>query len=574
MVGLAQSVLCRCFVVLLHLGSLLTLLLVGTWYRTTLPGAASLGEMRADMHLLLSPSAFTSSAKSRTLARWHLMQFMPNGMLSATVPESAVDNSDRKWSKKIPGGINGASIPAAEEAYYGLFSPYRPRFVTSMTPGWKLRAKTMYDDARFTSATGVTLPADAQPEFNTQCFSDPCTAPQAYNGECKPMDALEQTVANTLYSMCGTAFRKGAHEYYTVPPRGLGLLAYGPMGVLVAVEMVGIAFVSFASKPFFLCSKDHKRAVVNAEAAFTEANARFIGRDRSEGDGDGSDDGNDHGRADDDDDDDDGDEDDGNDGPGSDGGLSQRLLMDLSSVRLGARCSERQAIRWTNCPHEGKFYKFIGGNVFGPAKATFPPETPVAEAVGTAGNRKRKRAEAPSSPPSAAQHTEEGTELASCLGEDEMAFAVPNAVFHAHRYKVYQRYHQVMSEACAAGDAIPASLLSARLLYGWLDVAVEMPFVKGRHPHIDEISKPPILPALVEAVMWLAKRRLLYIDIRPPNVLLTDDDKFFLIDYDDMVLLDEPLTSGKKVRKLMKANPVARRVLEVIPLLSDALKKA
>ena len=88
------------------------------------------------------------------------------------------------------------------------------------------------------------------------------------------------------------------------------------------------------------------------------------------------------------------------------------------------------------------------------------------------------------------------------------------------------------------GEGIPSALVEASLHFGCARVAVRMPFVSGSSPTwealggVDETSFLAV--GLAEALLWLASRDLLYTDLRPPNVLIVDGDKVFLVDYDDM----------------------------------------
>ena len=62
------------------------------------------------------------------------------------------------------------------------------------------------------------------------------------------------------------------------------------------------------------------------------------------------------------------------------------------------------------------------------------------------------------------------------------------------------------------------------MLFGCGLVPVEMPFVRGRHPTLQELpgadEAGPLAVGLAEALAWLASHDLLYTDLRPPNVLV------------------------------------------------------
>jgi hypothetical protein len=350
------------------------------------------------------------------------------------------------------------------------------------------------------------------------------------------------------------------------------VLGYGPIGVLMVVEMVGIAFASFASRPFFLGSSAHAAAIREVEAAFQSADASALAANdaflaataslhaertragvsvsimsssaggSSSAGAVASGSGSVHAEA-----------------AVHRSSFSSGVKVDLASVVLGWECADC-TIRWTSAPHEGKFFKFIGGNMFGPASSRQLDQSDLA----TSSLRKAKKAKIETSclPSVAGEEGSvkkaEGAMFAQMLGEEDLPFSSPNAIFHAHRYKVYRRYIEVISDR---SDPPPPSLLPARLLFGLFDMAVEMEFVEGRVPTDDEMETEAVLTPLVEAIMWLARHGLLYIDLRPPNMLLTSNGGFALIDYDDMVILKEPVPSGRDVRTLLMSNTVSRAAL-------------
>ena len=76
--------------------------------------------------------------------------------------------------------------------------------------------------------------------------------------------------------------------------------------------------------------------------------------------------------------------------------------------------------------------------------------------------------------------------------------------------------------------------------------------------------------------MWLGRHSLLYVDLRARNVLRDADDGVFLVDYDDMVVLSEPLQSGPDaVRKLREhaTQGVYTCALDLVPPLRNMLER-
>ena len=122
-------------------------------------------------------------------------------------------------------------------------------------------------------------------------------------------------------------------------------------------------------------------------------------------------------------------------------------------------------------------------------------------------------------------------------------------------YCTYAEYSKAFAAGSApgAGDPCPSALVGARLLFGAFAVLVEMPWVQGTTVSIEELQDPagPALGAVARAVAWLARQGLLYIDLRPQNVLRCGDGGFRLVDYDDVVILPAPLSSANEVAEAL-----------------------
>lgn len=100
-----------------------------------------------------------------------------------------------------------------------------------------------------------------------------------------------------------------------------------------------------------------------------------------------------------------------------------------------------------------------------------------------------------------------------------------------------------------------------------------MPFVGSRGATIAELAVPGArLDALADAVCWLARHRLLYIDMRPANVRVADD-AIFLVDYDDMLCLASPPTSAEELLQLLRANEHGAAALAAMPPFAEALTR-
>jgi len=142
--------------------------------------------------------------------------------------------------------------------------------------------------------------------------------------------------------------------------------------------------------------------------------------------------------------------------------------------------------------------------------------------------------------------------------------------------RAYARLAEVLPDARRPRALVPW----ARLLFGAHEVLVELPAVAGAREATEaEMAGSGcggvILQQIAAAVVWLAAHRLVYVDLRAPNVLVhTAADgggggggggggdaalQATLIDYDDCVLTPEPVTSLAAFRAVLEATetPVA-----------------
>jgi hypothetical protein len=109
-------------------------------------------------------------------------------------------------------------------------------------------------------------------------------------------------------------------------------------------------------------------------------------------------------------------------------------------------------------------------------------------------------------------------------------------------------------DACSS-HAVPPSLLRAQMLFGAGEVCVKMPWIEGRDAvRADLENGGCAVEPVARAIVWLAQRGLLYVDLRPPNVRIAAHDRTFLVDYDDMVVC-EPLTSAEELISALLADP-------------------
>ena len=87
-------------------------------------------------------------------------------------------------------------------------------------------------------------------------------------------------------------------------------------------------------------------------------------------------------------------------------------------------------------------------------------------------------------------------------------------------------------------------------------MCVKMPWVGGRNAEAADLADGGCaVEPVARAIIWLAQRGLLYIDLRPPNVRIATHDRVFLVDYDDMALCKPP-TCAEELITALQRDPV------------------
>ena len=343
--------------------------------------------------------------------------------------------------------------------------------------------------------------------FSGTCKPELCAAAQAgetrpvFQGEVKSVDSqvLGQALYYVLIAMTGTFFparaaaaagaaaEEGRRVFYAAPPVGFALLAFAHVGYFISVEMVGKTLVAPASQPFFLGSAQHAAAAAA-----------------------------------------------------------------LPQEPRGAPVWEMDgALRWTSAAPPPAAASGGGGGGGGGGCLQEPPLPPAITWCTSAGIfRKLVRADARSA--------QEWSEL----------------------YAAYEKLVQLHAAAAAAAAVapVPASLVrGVRLLLGAHEALVEMRAVEGREATDFEATggggaapataaAAAVLEAVAEAMAWLAARCLLYTDLRGPNVVVRVSSgssggggggggsglpAAWLVDYDDCVVVEEPLGSAEEVRRAL-----------------------
>jgi hypothetical protein len=121
--------------------------------------------------------------------------------------------------------------------------------------------------------------------------------------------------------------------------------------------------------------------------------------------------------------------------------------------------------------------------------------------------------------------------------------------------------HAAYAALAAVLPRAPACLRlprSVRLLYGLHEVLVEMPAVAGRAAGEEEVRRGALLPPLARAIAWLARQRLVYTDLRGPNVVVDGEGAPWLVDFDDCALAPAPVTTLEGYLEAVAASPGAQ----------------
>ena len=190
-------------------------------------------------------------------------------------------------------------------------------------------------------------------------------------------------------------------------------------------------------------------------------------------------------------------------------------------------------------------------------------------------------------PPYAAPEVVDLTEvqpwLTSVLRRDLSAWCVHGGVFRklvrgdARSGEGFAAMHAAYAALAAVLPGAPAHLrlpLSVRLLYGLHEVLVEMPAVAGRTATEEEVQKGALLPPLARTIAWLARQRLVYTDLRGPNVIVDEAGDPWLVDFDDCVLAPAPVTTLEGYLGAVGASPGAQGAAVFAASLGAGAEKA
>jgi uncharacterized membrane protein YgcG len=128
-------------------------------------------------------------------------------------------------------------------------------------------------------------------------------------------------------------------------------------------------------------------------------------------------------------------------------------------------------------------------------------------------------------------------------------------------HAVYAALAAARAGACSS-DPPPPALLPAELLFGAGQVCVLMPWAHGREAREGDLEEGGCAVAPVaRAIAWLARRGLLYTDVRLPNVLVEEGGEgqaahVRLGDSDDILCLEQPVAAAEALCALLREHSV------------------
>ena len=165
---------------------------------------------------------------------------------------------------------------------------------------------------------------------------------------------------------------------------------------------------------------------------------------------------------------------------------------------------------------------------------------------------------------------------ATAIGDSRAFFKVIRcesfgAPFLRNVHKVYTTLAAALAGPEGSSGARPVAVTPATLLYGAGELCVLMPWVDGRDALPDDLADGgSAVEPIALAILWLARHRLLYVDLREPNVRIADSGvdagaggaavgagAVALLDYDDCVLLAAPPTSSDELVDLLAKHDAA-----------------
>jgi len=464
-------------------------------------------------------------------------------------------------------GSRNAGLAAAltsKKAYHVLAVSALPDHVT--VGAQRVCARTLFGDAALRTPRWV---------FDGDCFPELGTAPRdraalrpAFQGELKSVHPtmLGQALYYAMMDITGVFFARapgaavgapGPRVFYPAPPRCFVLLSFPHVGYFIAVEMAGKALISPASRPFFLGSDEH-RAAVEALPSAPAAPPVWLFDAELPWCSDATTPAEEAAAA-----------------SASTSASAASASAAAAAVAVAvAAALPAPPVSWAVCP-DGRFRKLVRADARSAEEwaemcSAYAALAPLLF-VGVRG-----------SDPSSAG-------AGACLRQGSAAASA--ATFAG-------------AGACAANTTAvlppPSLARNVRLLFGAHEALVEMEAVAGTRTASDyeatgagagadvgasagagagvgagvapDEAAASVLAAVAYAVAWLAENRVLYTDLRGPNVLVASAlaraggaPAAWLVDYDDCIVVPEPIRSVEALRAALGGVAQARAARRAVP---------
>ena len=380
--------------------------------------------------------------------------------LGITVPAPSIAAAFRAL---LDAAAGDSSALASEANFYARSTSCLPAFAESVGgPMGNMEASVLFTDLSL-ETRAWSFARKCLPELHVRAaLSAARPFRPAFNGEVKSVGPtwLQQAVYYTAMDMVRIFFpaladgaAPGLRRFFSRPPLGFALVTFPHVGYIIALEWVGVLFVSPVSAPFFIGSAEHAAALAGLpDVSYTEPEVL-------------------------------------------DESLPWRTWS--ADVARGSRATRREAVSWSVAA--GRFRKLVRADARSPAR------------------------------------------------------------FRA-LYDAYERVAALAAEAAAAGAprALAAIAHGVRLRFGAHELLIEMAALEGaRDATDDEVATAgAVLEAAAAAVAWLATRCLLYVDLRGPNVLVAGAH-VWLVDYDDLLVLNEPVCDVTAFRRALSQTDAA-----------------
>jgi hypothetical protein len=443
-----------------------------------------------------------------------------------------------------------------EASHYKALVSCRPQFLRQLSEGNQAKASSIFPQHVFDLGGGYfRLPEKCLPEVIARPVS---AGYPGFTAEAKKMDKsqVQELVTYGLMSIFESHFRENHEFYFSQPLLGIGLLSFGFIGVYSCVEVIGPGtFVSIISKPFLLNTKDHDQAssYVNSLAAeYGEKNILYIKQANSEITE-----------------------------------ITDQTYRPFKSKIFWKNLSlsnlrRKDGCEWTTTAVDGCFYKLVHLHHFSRTRVTVTASSSpsssspsVSSSAIRAESTESTSSSSSSLSPKWSRVVNDVFEIDPLSGRDysrrvEELDAECWSLACAYSYHIYRVYS--LYARCYTLPDRPEALVSARLLHGKCTALVECQFV-GTRDAVEEDLNQNNINVLTDAIIWLAKQGLLYIDLRLPNIRFDiNSGKIYLVDYDDLVILKQNLCCGYTVMKRLCNNEIGVERLNSFKDIAEALQ--